>query len=195
MKKICLLFFVALFINSCNIHKIATEEDGFNDDKKLGLKEGIAVFYFKGLNDSALPNEIYFKKVNDNNIKHFTPSSLLYNKETSRFIVLEAGKYQFLNAIYKIETQYEEYSFPENEFIVEAKKINYIGDILLGHKEGSFEVKTEDNMNLRLAKFYPDYPKSSIYYQKVKNLVKFEANQLEKWFNEQRKKNLPKTNK
>lgn len=182
--------------NFCSVHKIATEENGFDDSKRPGLDEGIAIFYFESLNDSPLPNELYFKSVDKNEeVKHFTPSSLLYNKTSKRYILLKAGTYHFVSAVYRNGTNSEEFSFPENQFTIHPKKINYIGDIQITHKRGLLEVKVKNNMNLRLAEFYPEYPKSSILYPKIESLVLFRNNPIDKWYKEQREKLKPEAEK
>ena len=170
---ITFLFITLILLSHCTLYNIATETSTFSDGDKPKKNEGIVVFRFISDRKTPLPNEITFHAVGDKkNMMHFTPTAWVNKFDVRRYITLKKGTYTFTYMEYKFEEKIQGFSFPQNEFKVDPNRINYIGDIHILYSRKSVKVHSEDNMKNSMWDFYKNYPKASVKYPRVKNIIK-----------------------
>ncbi len=163
---------ILLVISQCSLYNLATEEDGFNENDRPNINEGIAVFIFRSANKAPLPSEVFFRlrKQNDKNY-HFVLSAFIPRKEVSRYIFLRKGIYSFAKMVYKFNGHTEDFYFPSNTFHISSSHINYIGDIIFEYNRGKVSVRLRDNMNKSMYDFYKRYKQITLMYPKRKSLL------------------------
>ncbi|GMT50049.1 MAG: hypothetical protein IEMM0008_1588 [bacterium] len=182
MKYLMIIIWMIL-LSQCSIQRIFSEESSFSENQRPRSDEGIAVFRFVSGNKAPLPFELYFHAKNDSSHpRHFTLSSWVNSRETSRYIFLKKGVYTFKDFYYKFKGTSSGYGFPVNEFRIVPNQINYVGDIIFYYDKRDAKVAIKDDMNRSMVDFYKKYPEVSIKYPLLKSLLKMKNRiNVENW--------------
>lgn len=164
MKKIVVILILSITFMGC----LTT-----SNDKIINLEPGKGIVLFNANSNNMTKFELFYqKKTNSLDLSGYLHmNKTVMSKYSYDIVIIEAGEYLFS----KVEKGNTLIDFPEhNGFIVEAGKINYLGDITINQEERNFkdvlEVEVEDNLNKTMSEALNDLPALSDY-EIVKNLI------------------------
>lgn len=157
MKRFTVTILFSMFFMGC----LTTSNDKFTT-----LESGKGIVLFNANSDNMTKFELYYQKKTGSldlgGLIHMNKTVM--SKYSYDILIVEAGEYLFS----KVSRDNFFIDFPDhNGFVVEAGKINYLGDIEINKEEHNFkellEVKVSDNLDVTLAEALNDIPALSNY--------------------------------